>query len=136
MRSEPDEVDVHVGNRVRLRRKELGLSQVRLAQSLGIAFQQVQKYECGTNRISASRLFKIAQVLRVRVDSFFEGLDKPPWNEGGQYTTVCSRVLEEFFAEPDGPELAEAFVRIHKKSIRRGIVNLTFEIANIDGANP
>lgn len=137
MNSEPDAVDVHVGNRVRLRRRELGLSQERLAQSLGLTFQQVQKYERGVNRISASRLFRIAQVLRVSVSSFFEGLDEPlARNEDGQCTTVWSRVVEELFAEPDGPALAEAFVRIRRKSIRRGIVKLTCELANSDGAGP
>jgi len=68
-------VDAHVGARVRQRRGEIGLSQERLAQSLGIAFQQVQKYERGVNRISASRLFQIARALDVPVDYFFEGLD-------------------------------------------------------------
>src|SRR5579872_3336663 len=128
MSSEPDAVDVHVGNQVRLRRRELGLSQARLAQSLGLTFQQVQKYELGTNRISASKLFRIAQVLSVPVGGFFEGLDEPLSNEDGQYTTVWSRAMKALFAEPDGPALAEAFVRIRGKSTRRGIVKLTCEI--------
>jgi DNA-binding XRE family transcriptional regulator len=67
-------IDLHVGRRVRLQRKACGLSQQGLAQALGLTFQQVQKYECGSNRISASKLFQIAQALNVRVEFFFAGL--------------------------------------------------------------
>ena len=69
-------VDAHVGLRVRARRMELGISQQRLAQVLGVAFQQVQKYERGLNRISASRLFQISRALDVPVGFFFEGIEE------------------------------------------------------------
>jgi transcriptional regulator with XRE-family HTH domain len=68
-----DPVDVHVGSRVRLRRKWLGMSQVTLAKAIDLTFQQVQKYERGKNRISASKLYKIGQVLKAPVGYFFEG---------------------------------------------------------------
>lgn len=71
--SNPDPVDIHVGGRVRLRRTLLSMSQEKLASALGITFQQVQKYENGTNRVGASRLFHIAKVLKVPVSFFFEG---------------------------------------------------------------
>src|ERR1700740_3260585 len=73
----PNPIDVHVGLQVRLRRKELKISQEKLAETLGLTFQQVQKYERGTNRISASKLFEIARSLRVSIAWFFEGLGDP-----------------------------------------------------------
>ena len=68
-------VDMKVGERIRLRRKLLGFTQTELAEELGVAFQQIQKYECGDNRVSASRLFEIAQALNVSVSFFFEELE-------------------------------------------------------------
>lgn len=70
----PDPIDVHVGSRVRQRRKMLGLSQTQLANELGLTFQQVQKYERGTNRIGSSKLWRISKTLDVPVNYFFEGL--------------------------------------------------------------
>ena len=83
--AEPDErsarranpIDVHVGSRVRLRRMLLGMSQEKLGEHLGLTFQQIQKYETGANRVSASRLWDIAETLNVNVAFFFDGLDKP-----------------------------------------------------------
>src|SRR3954451_23140395 len=69
----PHPTDVHVGSRVRLRRNDLGLSQEKLAQDLGLTFQQIQKYERGSNRIGASRLFEIARILGVSVEFLFQG---------------------------------------------------------------
>src|SRR5579862_8614725 len=73
----PNPIDVHVGLQVRLRRKELKISQEKLAETLGLTFQQVQKYERGSNRISASKLYEIARTLRVSIAWFFEGLSDP-----------------------------------------------------------
>src|SRR5579864_1004335 len=73
----PNPIDVHVGARVRLRRTLLGMSQEKLGQAIGLTFQQVQKYERGTNRIGASRLHELAQVLDVSVAFFFEDLNMP-----------------------------------------------------------
>src|SRR4051794_34996027 len=72
MDGKPNPIDVHVGARVRLRRTLLGMSQERLGEALGLTFQQVQKYERGTNRIGASRLFDLSRVLEVPVSFFFE----------------------------------------------------------------
>ncbi len=69
-------VDHHVGRRVRDRRNALGMSQEKLADALGISFQQIQKYEVGTNRVAASRLWDIAKALEVDVEYFFEGIQK------------------------------------------------------------
>ena len=76
-RSRRHAVDVHVGNRVRIRRMKLGLSQATLAKALGMTFQQVQKYEKGANRISASVLYEISGTLDVEPAFFFEGLPSP-----------------------------------------------------------
>ncbi len=70
------DVDTHVGKRVRERRKVLGMSQTKLADALGVSFQQVQKYEIGVNRVAAGRLWDIARILEVDVGYFFEGIQK------------------------------------------------------------
>lgn len=73
---QPNPIDVHVGNRIRLRRTLLGLSQEKLASLLGLTFQQVQKYERGTNRVGASRLWDISRVLEAPINFFYEDMDK------------------------------------------------------------
>jgi len=105
----PDPVDVHVGERVRARRLLAGLSQDAFAQKLGVTFQQIQKYEKGTNRISASRLYKIAAILNVPVDYFFEDL--------GQ-TTLPDGMRRE------GLELVRAFNRVEEPRTRKQILAL------------
>jgi len=77
MRNDPDPIDIHVGGRVRNRRKQRSMSQTTLGKILGITFQQVQKYERGTNRIGSSRMFRISEALEVEVGYFFEGLQPP-----------------------------------------------------------
>lgn len=73
-----DDVDLHLGKRLRRRRRLLGLTQQQVAEGVGIRFQQVQKYECGANRISAARLWQLAQVLEVPVSYFYDGLTETP----------------------------------------------------------
>jgi transcriptional regulator with XRE-family HTH domain len=133
----PNPVDVHVGRRVRLRRRELGVSQAWLADRLGLTFQQVQKYERGSNRISASKLYQIASVLEVPITYFFEGLDDPATPKGRQYAHAFTGVVEELLAEPNGPQLAEAFLSIRRRSIRKGLAELAQAIsANDQGQAP
>lgn len=122
-------IDVHVGRRVRLRRRELGVSQQRLAEGLGLTFQQVQKYERGANRISASKLYEIGRLLSVPIGWFFEGLDDPASPNTDEYTSAWSKVVEEMMAEPNGQALAEAFLRIRRRSVKRGLADLAREIA-------
>ena len=128
----PNPIDVHVGRRVRLRRKELGISQERLAEGLGLTFQQVQKYERGANRVSASKLYEMARVLRVSIGYFFEGLDDPASPIGDNYASAYNSVIEEMLSEPNGPQLAEAFLSIRRRSIRKGLADLAREIAAND----
>ena len=77
MARDPDPIDKHVGNRICLRRLDIGCSQTKLAKAVGVTFQQVQKYEKGTNRIAASRLYKLAEILGVPITFFFDGLQRP-----------------------------------------------------------
>lgn len=128
----PNPVDVHVGRRVRLRRRELGVSQAWLADHLGLTFQQVQKYERGSNRISASKLYQIASVLEVPITYFFEGLDDPAAPKGARYAHAFTGVVEELLSQPNGPELAEAFLSIRRRSVRRGLAELARAIAAND----
>jgi transcriptional regulator with XRE-family HTH domain len=130
----PDPIDVHVGLRVRLRRKALGLSQQSLAEALDLTFQQVQKYERGANRISASTLFRIAQVLEVPVSSFFDGLHDPAKVAGERFAQVYDTVLQDLLLEPNGPALAEAFLSIRRRGIRKSVTDLVRSIAANDEA--
>jgi len=130
----PNPIDVHVGRRVRLRRRELGVSQAWLADRLGLTFQQIQKYERGGNRISASKLYAIAKLLEVPITHFFEGLDDPAAPKGRQYAQAFTGVVEELLSEPNGPQLAEAFLSIRRRSIRKGLAELARAIAANDQA--
>src|SRR5262245_52856916 len=110
----PNPMDIHVGSRVRLRRMLLGMSQEKLGEHLGLTFQQVQKYEKGVNRIGASRLFDLAQVLGVPVQFFY---DDAPSDEGQAAATgFADRPPESFVVDflttREGLELNKAFVRV------------------------
>lgn len=125
----PNPIDVHVGNRVRLRRKSLGKSQDALAGHLDLTFQQVQKYERGLNRISASKLFELARALQVTVAYFFEGYDDA---EAAQSFSPSrsEQTVHDFLATPEGLDLAEAFPRIKVPKTRRRIVELVRSLAD------
>jgi transcriptional regulator with XRE-family HTH domain len=130
----PNPIDVHVGGRVRFRRMLLGMSQEKLGEKLGLTFQQIQKYEKGINRIGASRLFDLAQVLGVSVQFFYEeapAADSPLMATGfGEKPAEGSIV--EFLRSRDGLELNKAFVRISDVKARRAIVDLVRSLANDD----
>lgn len=123
-------VDTHVGERVRMRRKLLGVSQDQLADNLGLTFQQVQKYERGANRISASKLFRIAEILNVEVSYFFDGLPDPIEGTGPDGTTIrVQEVMQTFLQTSEGVELAEIFPRIASGRVRRQILDLVRTMA-------
>jgi transcriptional regulator with XRE-family HTH domain len=126
-RKSPNPTDKHVGARVRMRRMMLSMSQEKLGDALGLTFQQVQKYEKGSNRIGASRLQHIAQILQVPVAFFFEG---GPASEGsrGASETAWPSYVSDFLATRDGLALAKAFMAINDKKLRRCIVALVEEI--------
>lgn len=119
----PHPLDIALGSRVRLRRKELGLSQDQLARSVGITFQQVQKYEHGTNRISFSRLVEIAEALDCSVTDLIGNLDK------SKSSGSLSRQIA-FLTEPGASDLLEAYASIDSPKRRRAILNLARQLAN------
>jgi transcriptional regulator with XRE-family HTH domain len=127
----PNPIDKHVGSRVRMRRMMLGMSQEKLGDALGLTFQQVQKYEKGTNRIGASRLQQISVILQVPVAFFFEGAPHVAASHttGGMEEAPSPAYVSDFLATSDGLSLTKAFMRIHNPKLRRRIVDLVEEIA-------
>jgi transcriptional regulator with XRE-family HTH domain len=119
----PNPIDVHVGLQVRLRRKQLKISQEKLADALGLTFQQVQKYERGSNRISASKLYEIARTLKVSIAWFFEGLGDPTV-DAGEAGGGASAFAHGFLLTQDGVDLANLFPKIPERRVRRRIVDL------------
>jgi transcriptional regulator with XRE-family HTH domain len=125
-------IDKHVGSRVRMRRMMLDMSQTKLGDALGLTFQQVQKYEKGTNRISASRLQHISHILQVSVPFFFEGAPHVPGQSKGIGVAPSPIYVTDFLASSDGLALTKAFTRIKEPQMRRRIVNLVEAIAGDD----
>jgi len=115
----PNPVDRHVGLRIRMRRKELGISQEKLAEAVGLTFQQIQKYERAANRVSASKLWDIARALRSPISYFYEGLTE--MSEAGE---APRESMQDFLLTPDGLELAACFPRIHSPRLRRKVLEL------------
>ncbi len=120
-------VDRVIGRRIRLRRRELGLSQTELARELGVTFQQVQKYENGSNRIAAVRLFGIARALCVSILTFF-----PEDDAAGAEPLLRDRQRLSHFLESGGVRLCRALIRIPNPRTRRAIIALSEEIAGED----
>lgn len=119
----PNPIDLHVGARIRMRRKLLGVSQEKLAEELGLTFQQVQKYERGANRVSASKLYEIARTLSAPVSYFFEGLSDPALAASG-HDAQGEVSMHDFLMTPEGLELAAAFPRIKRGRVRRRVLDL------------
>ena len=126
----PNPVDKYVGSRVRMRRIMLGMSQEKLGDSLGLTFQQVQKYEKGTNRIGASRLQQISEILQVPVSFLFEGGPSGPLAEGGMSEASSPAYASDFLATSEGLALARAFTSIKDPKLRRSIVDLVEQMAS------
>lgn len=125
----PNPVDKHVGSRVRMRRMMINMSQEKLGESLGITFQQIQKYEKGTNRIGASRLQHISSVLGVPVAFFFEGAPATGTGPGGLAEDASPAYVADFLATSEGLALTRAFTRIADSKVRRRIVDLVEALA-------
>jgi transcriptional regulator with XRE-family HTH domain len=124
----PNPIDKHVGSRVRMRRMMLSMSQEKLGDALGLTFQQVQKYEKGTNRIGASRLQAISNILQVPVSFFFEGAPHMPGHPGmGEAPSPA--YVSDFLATSDGLSLTKSFMKIKSSKLRRRIVDLVELIA-------
>ncbi|PHR60770.1 MAG: transcriptional regulator [Robiginitomaculum sp.] len=123
----PNPVDIHVGTRVRLRRQLLKMSQEKLGDQLGVTFQQVQKYERGTNRVGASRLWRMAQVLDVPVSFFYDGLGDGADAEFAEDDQTP--IVYDFINSTDGVSLAMAVSKIKSKAVRRQILELARSLA-------
>lgn len=129
----PNPIDIHVGKRLRMRRLMLDMSQETLAEALGLTFQQVQKYEKGSNRVGASRLQRISEVLQVPVSFFFEGLaNKAAGKERG---TEALDYVADFVASSDGLALIRSFSKIRNAKLRRSIIDLVERAAGVPEAN-
>ena len=129
----PNPTDKHVGARVRMRRMMLGMSQEKLGDALGLTFQQVQKYEKGANRIGASRLQQISNILQVPVSFFFEGAPSAPGaHHDGLSEAPSPAYVSDFLATSDGLALTKAFMNIKSAKLRRRIVDLVEQIVAKD----
>lgn len=126
-RKDPNPIDRHVGSRVRMQRMLAGVSQEKLGHALGVTFQQVQKYEKGTNRISASRLQQIANLFEVEVSLFFQGAPATA-SLVGVAQTGASEVLD-FTLTTEGVQLNRAFVKIKSNHVRRKLIDLAEALA-------
>jgi transcriptional regulator with XRE-family HTH domain len=129
-----DPIDKHVGSRVRMRRLMLTMSQEKLGEALGITFQQVQKYEKGTNRIGSSRLHHIAGILQVPVAFFYEGAPNQHWQPDGGTDAVTPAYVTDFLTTSEGLALIRAFTRVKAPKLQRCIVHLVEAIAGEDCA--
>lgn len=125
----PNPVDKYVGSRIRMRRIMLGMSQEKLGESLGLTFQQIQKYEKGTNRVGASRLQQISEILQVPVSFLFEGGPGGAMNANGLAEAPSPAYVSDFLATSEGLALTRAFTRINDSKLRRSIVDLVEQIA-------
>jgi transcriptional regulator with XRE-family HTH domain len=129
----PNPIDKHVGSRVRMRRQMLAMSQAQLGDALDLTFQQVQKYEKGTNRMGASRLQQMSDILQVPVEFFFEGAPNASAPHGSNGSALSMVEIDDFVSNSDGLRLIGAFLRIDNAALRRRIVMLVQEIAGDDG---
>lgn len=118
----PNPIDRHVGLRIRLRRRELGVSQEKLADSIGLTFQQVQKYERAANRVSASKLWEVAQALNTSVAYFYDGL-------AGEPLAGVQEAATAFSHTPEGAEMATLFPQIRRERVRRMLLELVRAMA-------
>ncbi len=129
MKKAPNDVDRHVGSRVRMRRLMIGMSQEKLGDLLGVTFQQVQKYEKGTNRISASRLQQISTSLGVTIDYLYGQAGRGEPAEGAGFAEVGGQDYAADVVTADGWKLMRAFNRIDDKKVRRALIELVQSVA-------
>ena len=130
----PNPIDKHVGSRIRERRKQLEMSQEKLAEKLGLTFQQIQKYERGSNRVAASKLYEISVALRASVEFFFEHLTPPNGLASGVAEAPSNEFRHDFIMTPEGMELAKAFPKITRRQVRRQILDLVKILADDETA--
>ena len=122
-------IDAQVGNRVRIRRMLIGMSQEKLGDLLGLTFQQVQKYEKGVNRIGAGRLFEMARILGVPIDFFYEGVESAEGRPGFAEPEGAPPVME-FVSSGEGLQLSLAFMKIRDPKVRKRVLDLVKSLAD------
>jgi len=131
-KKKPNPTDIYVGSRIRLRRNMLGMSQESLGEQLGITFQQIQKYEKGTNRVGASRLQAISSILNVPVSFFFEDFPNQEGAGKGFAEDASSGFGLDLVTSPEGLQLNRAFFKISDVKVRRKIIELVKTLASDD----
>ena len=124
----PHQVDLQVGRNIRDRRKALGVSQEKLAESIGVTFQQVQKYEKGTNRVSASKIWETARALQMDYRDFFAGLTDP--TRGAGLAETGQDFVHDAATSPESQEMAAIFARIRHKRVRKRVLELARALAD------
>jgi transcriptional regulator with XRE-family HTH domain len=129
----PHRLDVAIGRRIRERRRVIGISQGQLARAIGVTFQQVQKYERGANRVSASKLYEIASALRSPVSYFFDGLADPAAEESLAAQPSEESTVHAFLMTAEGLELAKLFPRIARGPVRRRMLDLLRALVGDEG---
>jgi len=129
VRKLPNPIDKHVGSCVRMRRMMLGKSQTWLGEAVGLTFQQIQKYEKGTNRIGSSRLQQFANLLDVPISYFFEGAPNALSQRNAKAVDPSTAYLSKFVSSQDGLAFMKAFTQIKDAKLRRGIAELVEKIA-------
>lgn len=129
----PDEIDVHVGSRVRLRRMIIGMSQEALGQAVDLSFQQIQKYEKGGNRIGAGRLYRIAKVLGAPIQFFFDEYDAPAAAATGFAEDGLADSVTALLHSPEGVQLCRYFSSIKDPQVKRRVLDLVRSIAQTEG---
>ena len=128
MTKKANPIDAQVGNRVRIRRMLIGMSQEKLGDLLGLTFQQVQKYEKGVNRIGAGRLFEIARILGVPIDFFYDGIGEPA--KSSEETPP----VMEFVSSGEGLQLSLAFMKIKDPKVRKRVLDLVKSLSEEEQA--
>jgi transcriptional regulator with XRE-family HTH domain len=121
-------IDAQVGNRVRIRRMLIGMSQERLGDMLGLTFQQVQKYEKGVNRIGAGRLYEVSRILGVPIDFFYDGVAQMDDKRGAGESEAAAPVME-FVSSGEGLQLTLAFMKIRDAKVRKRVLDLVKSLA-------
>lgn len=128
MTKKANPIDAQVGNRVRIRRMLIGMSQEKLGDLLGLTFQQVQKYEKGVNRIGAGRLFEIARILGVPIDFFYDGIAEPAKSSEETPPVMA------FVSSGEGLQLSLAFMKIKDPKVRKRVLDLVKSLSEEEQA--
>ncbi len=130
VKKSPNPIDIHVGGRLRLRRMLLGWSQEKLGESLGLTFQQIQKYEKGANRVSASRLYELSQLLNVPVQFFYDDLSAEIGETSRRVTDMPPTTpVMDYVSSAEGLQLNRAFLDIKDPSLRKRVFDLVKTLA-------